>query len=418
MRLLHTADWHLADRLGRIDRTKDLHAAVERVAAFCREQDVDVLVIAGDLFSDLARPDSLHESISHFQQTFNEFLSNGGTILAITGNHDNDRFCDTLVQAMRLAAPLPAGAGQEVPGGRLYLATQPTVLQLRERHGPQRVQFVLMPYPKMSRYFTNQPPPEVRSWEDRRNVLCQRWADCLRRYRSEGILQPRLPAVLVAHLQLYGVELCGGRFRIPAEEDVVVALAEWPCWFDYVALGHVHKPQMVDQPHVRYSGSIERLDLGEQHDAKSVVLVEVGPQGLNGPPQLLPLPATPIYEVTITRPAEELPTLKQRYLDAERALVKLTVHYDSGRDSLEDLLKQLGSIFPRWYDRQWQDVQKLSPSTGDEEWRLERSVAATVRQYLQQELADSDPEERQAILQLAEEVLRAAGETDGGEVVN
>ena len=43
MRILHTADWHLADRLGRIDRTDDLRKAVERVADYCRSEKVDVL---------------------------------------------------------------------------------------------------------------------------------------------------------------------------------------------------------------------------------------------------------------------------------------------------------------------------------------------------------------------------------------
>ena len=51
MRILHTADWHLGDRLGRIDRTADLRTAVERVAAHCQEHRVDVLLVAGDLFS-------------------------------------------------------------------------------------------------------------------------------------------------------------------------------------------------------------------------------------------------------------------------------------------------------------------------------------------------------------------------------
>ena len=74
MRILHTADWHLNDRLGRVDRTDDLRKAVERVAAHCREQAVDVLLVAGDLFSELARPDGLRETIRHWQDVFREFM--------------------------------------------------------------------------------------------------------------------------------------------------------------------------------------------------------------------------------------------------------------------------------------------------------------------------------------------------------
>src|SRR6188508_2169102 len=79
MRILHTADWHLGDRLGRIDRSQDLRRAVERVGGYCRQEAVEVLLVAGDLFSELARPDGLRETIEHWQDVFRDFLSAGGT---------------------------------------------------------------------------------------------------------------------------------------------------------------------------------------------------------------------------------------------------------------------------------------------------------------------------------------------------
>src|SRR5438552_5031206 len=135
MRLLHTADWHLGDRLGRIDRTADLRAGVERVAAYCKSERIDVLLVAGDLFSELARPDTLRETIAHWQATFSSFLARGGTVLAITGNHDNETFCQTLRHAMALAAPVPRELGAVVPPGRFYLAADPTLLRLRDPNG-------------------------------------------------------------------------------------------------------------------------------------------------------------------------------------------------------------------------------------------------------------------------------------------
>src|SRR5437773_4309646 len=125
MRILHTADWHLGDRMGRIDRTDDLRRAVERVAAYCEQEKVDLLLVAGDLFSELSRPDSLRESIEHVQATFEPFLLGGGTILALTGNHDNENFCQTLRLVMTLAAPAVSRSGEVCPAGRLYLATNP-----------------------------------------------------------------------------------------------------------------------------------------------------------------------------------------------------------------------------------------------------------------------------------------------------
>ena len=62
MRVLHTGDWHLADRLGRMDRSRDLRDAVERVAAYCVSENVDVLLVAGDLFSELAGAEALRDA--------------------------------------------------------------------------------------------------------------------------------------------------------------------------------------------------------------------------------------------------------------------------------------------------------------------------------------------------------------------
>src|SRR5256885_729849 len=142
MRILHTADWHLADRLGRIDRTDDLRRAVERVAGYCAEEKVDLLLVAGDLFSELAGPDSLREAIQ---------------------------------QSARFA--------------------------------------------------------------------------------------PALPAVLSAHVHVRGSVL-PTLFRLTEQEDVVFSDADLPTHFAYIALGHIHRAQALGgQAHVRYSGSIERMDL-------------------------------------------------------------------------------------------------------------------------------------------------------------
>src|SRR5262245_29259765 len=111
MKLLHTADWHLGDRLGRIDRTVDLRRNVERIAEYCRTEKVDVLIVAGDIFSEMLRADGLREAIGHLQNVFEGFLCNGGTILAVTGNHDNAGFCQTLRHAMNLAAPTMSTPG-------------------------------------------------------------------------------------------------------------------------------------------------------------------------------------------------------------------------------------------------------------------------------------------------------------------
>jgi exonuclease SbcD len=201
MRILHTADWHLGDRLGRIDRTADLRASVERIAGYCEQEKVDVLLMAGDLFSELSRPDGLRDTVAHLDEVFRPFLLNGGTIVAVTGNHDNEVFCQTLRHAMTLAAPAPGGHAGPAPGNRLYLAAGPSFLRLADRRG-QEVQFVLMPYPTPARYL-EAPAQFYTSLEEKNRALQGAYTHRLHQIlRSDPAYDPRLPTILTAHVHV------------------------------------------------------------------------------------------------------------------------------------------------------------------------------------------------------------------------
>jgi DNA repair protein SbcD/Mre11 len=405
MRILHTADWHLGDRLGRIDRTDDLRRAVERVAAYCKSENVDVLLVAGDLFSELARPEGLRETIRHWQDVFHGFLEGGGTILTLSGNHDNENFCQTLVSAMTLASPTVGRPGEIVPPGRLYLTAEPTFLRLEDRLGGYPVQFVLMPYPTPNRFLKGEAGLRYGSPDEKNRLLVNAWADALDGIRAHPKYDTKAPAVLGAHVHVHGSNVGPSLFRITEEEDVVVQGAELPEQFDYVALGHIHKPQQLGVEHVRYSGSIERMDLGEQADQKSVVLVEIGPDGRTGDVTMLPLPATAIYEIVVLEPSEDIPRLAKEHPDAKADLVNLHIRYTAGKDQLEDVLRDLERVFPRWYARDWKETGALGPVVPIEGFGG-KGFGETVRDYLGQELIQHDPAERDAILKLADDLLK------------
>lgn len=419
MRLLHTADWHLGDRLGRIDRTEDLRKAVEQVAAYCQQEQVDVLLVAGDLFSELVRPDSWRQHVEHLERTFRPFLQAGGTIIALTGNHDNENLCDTLAQAMELVEPMasdkqPASLARR---GRFYLATKPTFLRLQDPQG-LIVQFVLMPYPRPSHY------PEIQqrhrachSPEERNSLLAECWGRQVDRFCRCDDFDRDQPAILGGHIQMFGANIDTGLFRLRVVDDVVVSRAAWVDRFDYIALGHIHKPQILhEHPPICYSGSIERLDIGEKDDAKSAVLVDIGPDGLRAPPRLLPLDATPMQEIIIADPDTDLPQLHSRFPPEwrERALVKLEIRYKAGQHILDELLRQTAALFPRWYDRHWQEVDELAPLSpqGSGIHDHTRSVAQIVRSYLEEVLADRPAEERDALLAMVEDLLRETEAAD------
>jgi exonuclease SbcD len=404
MRILHTADWHLGDRLGRIDRTDDLRRAVERIAQYCRDERADMLLVAGDLFSELARPDGLREAIRHLQETFGRFLHEGGTILAITGNHDNESFCQTLWHAMSLASPAIAAADCRAASGRLHLATAPTALRLPDRRENFEVQFLLMPFPTPAAYLSDGEHPRYASLDEKNRQLLAAFNRKLQALHAD--IPAGTPTVLAAHVSVSGSQL-STLFRLNREEDLVLAGDALPQDLAYIALGHIHKPQFLGgRQSVRYSGSIERLDLGEAQDTKSAVLFDLNAKGLIGESVVLPLDATPIYEVDISSPKEQLPTLAERFADAKRDLVNLHIRYTAGTDSLEEILQKLDEIFPRWYSRDWSETSALSGTLTVGDNGRGKSFEETVREYLGAELANHAEEERKALLERAEKLLQ------------
>ena len=112
--------------------------------------------------------------------------------------------------------------------------------------------------------------------------------------------------------------------------------------------------------------------------------------------------ATPIREVEIHKPREELPALRDRFPDADTALVKLRVRYTPGEDNLEEILAELDRIFPRWYDRTWQ-AESAGRGEGPLAFTPRLSFRQTVLTYLETQFAD--PAERAVLLGLAEDLL-------------
>jgi exonuclease SbcD len=405
MRLLHTADWHLNDRLGRIPRQPDIVARLEEIAAYLETYSVDVMLVAGDLFSQHTRLEELRDAVSDVNRIFKPFLLRGGTIVAISGNHDNDAFLDLLRLALGLAEPIDARQKGPRPGRRMYLASGPTSLLLADKT-EQQVQFVLMPYPSVI-YYLKREQVHYASLEERNVLLHQAFLRRLQALEKTAFAaHPRY--ILIAHLHVRGKQ-AHNLYHITKREDVIFDMKEISGTWDYVALGHIHKSQALsDISSVHYACSIERLDESERDEQKSVVLLDIGPNGLVSEPECLPLHATPIYHIAISDPATDIPRLQHMYKDAQRALVSYRLEYTPGVDDRESIVHELERIFPRWYKREIvprdTDNQAAFDDVSEQVTETKQDVASTVKAYVQQRMADNP--ERGDVLALLDELLK------------
>lgn len=140
-----------------------------------------------------------------------------------------------------------------------------------------------------------------------------------------------------------------------------------------------------------------------------MVVFDIGPEGLLGEPILLPLEATPIHFVEAYTPLKDaIELLRHQYPDAHRDLVKLELRYLAGVDNLEESLRELEKIFPRWYLRDWKQLGDTGPGPVNDHHG--KSFKETVRGYLADELLNEPQEDRDAVLARAEALLTEEGE--------
>jgi len=151
MKILHTSDWHLNEKQGHVDRQPDIVNRLEEIAGYLEQHQVDVMLISGDLFSNTVRLDQARSAFADVSRIFRPFLVRGGTMIAISGNHDSEDLFNMCRTAMDLAAPQEASATKPKLPGRLYLFDRSGYMSLANPAGGL-VQFVLLPYPFPSRY--------------------------------------------------------------------------------------------------------------------------------------------------------------------------------------------------------------------------------------------------------------------------
>jgi len=387
MRLLHTGDWHLGARLGNQDRLPDQFGRLEEICRYLDEREVDVLLVAGDVF-DEHRSEALARIIARLARLLRPRIEAGMWAVFIAGNHDREHVFPLIrgLQELVTAESSP----------RVVFAERPALVPVTARSGEQ-VQLVLLPYPTPTRY--DLPDPPKAGWPSP-DAKRQRLAEALRE-RIGGLSQearstPGVPVVLCGHFLVRGVR--EGFYQLSEQEDVPVEPSDLPSYV-YIALGHIHKPQTVGAPYIRYCGSLERMDRGEADDRKMALLADVGRQGLRDLVEL-PLNATPFAHVSAAS-EDDLERAAKELLEPERTLVSLSLDL-SPDEPVGPLLARARALFPRlWAPPEIRLLETAAPPAPPAIDR--RDVAGTVRSYLREALADDA--DRDELLRLAEELL-------------
>jgi exonuclease SbcD len=258
VRILHTADWHVGKKLGRVDRRAEFEQVFDELVAIARDQKVDLVIVAGDLLDRAIAP---YDAISLVLDVLRRLADAAGHVVVIAGNHDSVALLDLLAPWLRdLGILLVPHIRRPSEGG---------VLTVPSRDGTETAAIAAFPFLHEAQVvdFMQESEEWFKGYDQRVQRICAHLC---------AALDPDAVRILTGHFFVAGAELGGGERRIQVGPQYAATAHAIPPSIHYAALGHVHRPQEIAGAAVRarYAGSLLQLDFSERTHRKEVVLVE------------------------------------------------------------------------------------------------------------------------------------------------
>lgn len=280
MRILHTSDWHLGHRLYDRDRTAEHRAALAWLLETIEEQQVELLVVAGDIF-DTMNPSNTSRGL--YYNFLGELQHTGCKAAVIVGgNHDSPSLLDAPAELMRHLNLHVVGGAKADLNEQVFLLEVPEGAAAGAKEVNKKAVLVAaVPYlrDKDLKYSIAGESPEDRKQRMRAAILNHyveigAAAETRRGDRS-------IPVLATGHLFAAGSEDADDKAsHIYLADKNNIEAGQFPAAFDYVALGHIHQAQRVGgKESVRYSGSLIPLTFGEARQPQSVCVFDLSRPG-------------------------------------------------------------------------------------------------------------------------------------------
>jgi exonuclease SbcD len=272
IKLLHTADIHIGmENYGRVDPATGINARVMDflrrlgdVVDYAIEEGIDVFIFAGDAYKTRDPNPTFQRE---FSRRIKRIADAGIPVILLVGNHD-------LPTIPRRASSISIFDTLDVPN--VTVGDREQLHEIICRRG-QPLQVATVPYPLRSALIGRE-EAQGKSLAERDTLLQEAMVENLQALAEQARRKPEIPAVLVGHFSVDEASH-GSEKNIMIGRDAAVprSVLTDPAW-RYVALGHIHRHQNLNsdgQPPVIYSGSLERIDFGEENEPKGFVVAEL-----------------------------------------------------------------------------------------------------------------------------------------------
>ncbi|MBR5372983.1 MAG: exonuclease SbcCD subunit D [Oscillospiraceae bacterium] len=269
MRLMHLADLHLGKILFKRSLLNDQHYILQQILEIAAKQDLDGVLIAGDLYQRNTPAADAMTELSSFLTALHEL---GLPVYIVSGNHDSAErlaYLSSIAEKSGIYIASPdAGEIRTIPfedaygKGFIHLLSFCTPLQIRQRFREQA--------------------ESIDSYDDAAAAVL-----------NAHEIDTSVRNIMVAHQFITGAETSGSEeMSVGGSENIRCSLFDA---YDYVALGHLHGPQRVGRDTVRYAGSPLKYSFSETGQKKSVTIVELREKGSVTVEQI---PLTPLHDMT------------------------------------------------------------------------------------------------------------------------
>lgn len=316
MKILHTSDLHIGKRANEYALLEEQEFVLKQIIDIAQSEKPDAIILAGDIY-DKSIPSA--EAVSLFDDFLVNLAKLGKDIFIISGNHDSAEriaFASRIMEASKIHLS-PVFNGKIVP---IILNDDETELAV-----------YMLPFikPAIVQHFADE-GTEIKTYDEAmRYVISQMGIDKSRRN------------ILVTHQFITNAE------RTESEDVMVGGLDNIDASafdsFDYVALGHLHRPQSCGKETIRYSGSPLKYSFSEVNDKKSVTIIEINGEET---PIITERPLTPLHEWFDLRGSYDELTAKTFYdgKGYQEAFVRITL---TDEDDIHDGMRKLKSIYHR-----------------------------------------------------------------------
>jgi exonuclease SbcD len=321
MRFLHTADWHVGKTLYGRSRLDEQERVIAEIVEIARRERVDCVLLAGDVFETMAPTGDTERLVC---DALAEFAGAGIAIVVVGGNHDHPRRLGAL---RKLGNPLsifvrpdPARASE---GGVIPLQRRDEMALIAVL--PWVPEYKIVDICQMMQ-------PEYTWYEAYSDNVA-----AMSRQLAESFTEATVN-ILAAHLFAFGAETSGSERAVHVAAPFGINPGQLPKEAQYIALGHLHKPQEVGSAsRCFYSGSPLELDFGERGQQKRVVIVDAN-AGLPAHIESINLTSgRKLREITTTM--EKLPTVDVGREDYLRVIVQAETR-------ISGLSQQVSEVLP------------------------------------------------------------------------